>query len=101
MFFRFGSAIVLVVLVSLAGIALEKRNLMFRREISRQHFRMEVLLDAHANLRLRTQQMGAPVRVIDSLESGEMELREPERPVENEPQRMPLLRWQRTMTPIR
>ena len=97
MFFRFGSAIVLVVLVSLAGIALEKRNLEFRRQVSRQHYRTDVLLEAHAKLRLWTQQMGAPVRFIDSLENGEMDLRQPELSTESEPRNTPLLRWRRAM----
>ena len=95
MFFRFGSAIVLVVLVSLAGIAMEKRNLEYRRGLSRQHYRMQVLLDGHTKLRMKTQQMGAPVRLIESLEKGEFKLREPETPVEARAGNLPLLRWQR------
>ncbi len=57
MFFRFCSAIVLVVLVSLAGTAIEKGNLELRREVTRQHYRLNVMLEAHAKLRLKTQQM--------------------------------------------
>lgn len=96
MFFRFGSAIVLVVLISLAGIALEKRNLAYRRGLSRQHYQMDVLLETHASLRLRTQQMGAPVRLIDSLESGRLKVHQPEQPIDTEPRHMPLLRWQQS-----
>lgn len=95
MFFRFGSAIVLVVLISLAGVALEKQNLELRREVSRQHFRMDVLLDTHAKMRLRTQQLGAPVRMIERLEEGTLELRRPETPAAAQERRMPLLHWQR------
>ena len=36
MYFRFGSALVLVVLISLGGIALEKRTLELRRSVTRQ-----------------------------------------------------------------
>ena len=93
MFFRFGSAIALVVLISLVGIGLEKRNLELRRALSQQHYRMDALRDAHVRLRLETQLLGAPVRMIDSLESGELEVTRPERPVETEDRRMPLLLW--------
>lgn len=99
MYFRFGSAVVVVVLISLAGTALEKRSLELRREIGRQHYRMEVLRERHARLRLRTQQLGAPVRMLDSLESGRLRLARPERPAETAPRRTPLLKWQRP-TPL-
>ena len=72
MFFRFGSAIVLVVLISLIGTALEKRNLEVRREISRQHYREDVLLEQHAALRVQAQQLGAPARVIEALDPAEL-----------------------------
>ena len=99
MFFRFGSALVLVVLISLAGNALEKRHLELRRRIIRQHYRMDVLSDAHAKLRLETQRLGAPVRMIETLENGTLDLRQPEDPVATEATRMPLLHWQRP-TPL-
>lgn len=95
MFFRFGSAVVLVVLISLVGTAVEKRNLTYRHESSRQHYRMEVLLEEHAKLRLYTQQMGAPVRLIDSLQNGELKLDQPAKPIDSRPRRIPLLLWQR------
>lgn len=99
MYFRFGTAIVLVVSISLVGIALEKRNLELRRAVSRQHFRMDVLREVHANLRLTTQELGAPTRLIDALESGEMQLKRPEVRDESAPRRVPLLQWQRPVTP--
>ena len=95
LYFRFGSALALVVVISLLGIGLEKRNLQLRREVTRQHFRMEVLRDAHAGLRLKTQQLGAPARMIDALESGALQLVQPAMPDSNGPRTMPLLRWQR------
>jgi hypothetical protein len=94
MFFRFGSAVVLVVLVSLAGVALEKSNLELRREVSRQQYRTEVLLEAHAKLRLRTQQLGAPVRLIEPLEQGKLKLQQPKKSAETPPRSPPLLHWQ-------
>jgi len=48
MFFRFGAALVLVVLISLAGTALEKRNLELKRVVSRQSYRLEILQEQHA-----------------------------------------------------
>lgn len=99
MFFRFGSAIVLAVLISLAGVALEKRNLEYRRQLSRQRFRMDVLVEAHAKLRLETQQLGAPVHLIDAMESGKLEfgkrLPDDEASEQASPRQPPLLRWQR------
>jgi hypothetical protein len=96
MFFRFGSAIFLVVLASAAGIALEKRNLELRREVSHQRYQLDVLTDRHAKLRLKTQQLGAPARMLDSLEKGELQIRRPEKSVESQPRRVPLLFWQRS-----
>jgi len=93
MFFRFGSAIVLVVLISLVGIGLEKRNLELRRGVSQQHYRMDALRDAQARLRLETQLLGAPERMIDSLESGRLQLERPEAPLKPNERRLPLLFW--------
>lgn len=95
MFFRFGSAIVLIVLVALSGVALEKHNLELRRSVSRQQFRLDVLVNQHAQMRLKTQQLGAPVRLIDSLETGKLQIQKPEKSTSDESKQMPLLRWQR------
>ncbi|MCC7420946.1 MAG: hypothetical protein IT428_11755 [Planctomycetaceae bacterium] len=97
MFFRFGSAIVLVVLISLTGVALEKENLELKRAVSRQQFQLDVLRNEHAQMRLRTQQLGAPVRIVEALEQGRMPVRKVERPASNSPRQMPLLRWQKTL----
>ena len=64
-FFRFISAIVLVVFVSMGGVLLEKRILELRRDISRQQYRTDILLDRHTSLRLRTQQLSAPGRISE------------------------------------
>lgn len=69
MFFRFGSALVLVVLISLAGTTLEKRNLQLKRAVSRQHYRREVLLEQHSARRVEAQHLGAPHRLIDTLDA--------------------------------
>lgn len=95
MYFRFGAGIVLAVLISIAGIALEKRSLELRRQVARQHYQMDVLWEEHAKLRLQTQQLGATVRLFDSLEDGKLNVEQPKQPVDAEPRRMPLLRWQR------
>ncbi len=68
MFFRFGSALVLVVLISLAGTALEKRNLKLHRVVSRQQYRLEILLEQHAANRVLAQQLGAPHRLVDKID---------------------------------
>jgi hypothetical protein len=68
MFFRFASALGLVVAISLAGTALEKRNLELKRVVSRQQYRLEVLLEQHAANRVLAQQLGAPHRLIDKID---------------------------------
>lgn len=68
MFFRFGAAITLLVLIALAGIALEKRNLSRKQSLSLQVYRFDQLQDEYAKLRLRTQQLGAPARLLDDIE---------------------------------
>jgi chromatin segregation and condensation protein Rec8/ScpA/Scc1 (kleisin family) len=74
MYFRFGAAVVLAVLVAVAGIAIEKRCLMLRRALTREHYRYEVLRDLYARQRLQTQQLGAPARLFEALESDRREL---------------------------
>jgi hypothetical protein len=69
MYFRFGSALVLLILMSMAGVAIEKQCLALRRSVMRQQYRREVLQDEFARLRLQTQQLGAPVRLFQALEA--------------------------------
>ncbi|MHC4876912.1 MAG: hypothetical protein ACYTGL_10465 [Planctomycetota bacterium] len=80
MFFRFGAGLFLVVLVSLLGIAIEKRNLDLRRDLSRQHYRMDVLRDEHARLRLKCQQLAAVDRQIQLIDQEGAELSQPQVP---------------------
>ena len=51
MFFRFGAALSLVVLVALSGTTLEKHNLQLKRAITHQQYRLDALLDSHVRLR--------------------------------------------------
>src|SRR5262249_26516067 len=84
MFFRFGSALVLVVLISLAGTALEKRNLELRRVVSRQKYRLEILFEKHAANRVLAQQLGAPSRLVDKIEEPQKSLEKPAQPANPE-----------------
>ena len=68
MFFRFGSALVLIVVISLGGTALEKRNLELKRVVSRQRYRLDILLEQHAANRVLAQQLGAPSRLVDKID---------------------------------
>jgi hypothetical protein len=77
MFFRFGSAIVLIVLIALAGTSLEKQSLELRRTVSRQHYRLDALLERYATLRLEAQHLGAPPRLIDRLDQPAVDLGKP------------------------
>jgi hypothetical protein len=77
MFFRFGAALCLVVLVALSGTALEKQNLQLRRALTQQQYRMDALLDSHVRLRLEAQRLGTPTRLLGPLERGELPLQRP------------------------
>jgi hypothetical protein len=69
MYFRFGTALALAVVVAVAGIAIEKQCLTLRRALTRDHYRYEVLRDLYARQRLQTQQLGAPARLFEALET--------------------------------
>lgn len=94
MFFRFLCCVALIVLISVAGVALEKETLETRRNISKQHYRMEVLRESFAKMRLRVQELGAPEKLIESVEKGEIPVHPPENPAAStQKKRMPLLHW--------
>ncbi|HEX4069642.1 MAG TPA: hypothetical protein VHX68_00670 [Planctomycetaceae bacterium] len=63
----------LLILMSVAGVAIEKQCLALRRSVMRQQYRREVLQDEYARLRLQTQQLGAPVRLFQALEADRRE----------------------------
>lgn len=69
MYFRFSIAILLVVAISIGNVAIEKSSFDLRREISRQQYRKEVLLKEHHQLRARSQELGAPIRLLEALKS--------------------------------
>ena len=72
MFYRFGGALILLVIIALSGIAIEKRNLTLRRTVSHQKFRQDVLMEEHAVHRLKAQQLGAPGRLMNDLDAAEL-----------------------------
>lgn len=71
MFFRFGAAVVVVVVISLLGIALEKRALSLKRAVSLQAYREDQLAEQRARLRLRCEQLGAPKRLLETLDANQ------------------------------
>ncbi|RLS37355.1 MAG: hypothetical protein DWH81_11300 [Planctomycetota bacterium] len=73
MFFRFCAALSLVVLIAAAGIAVEKQLLDMKRTQTLQVYRLEQLEEKYARLKLRTQELGAPSRLMESLEQAEAE----------------------------
>ncbi|MFK7817394.1 MAG: hypothetical protein AB8G99_01640 [Planctomycetaceae bacterium] len=118
MFFRFISAIVLVVLVSMTGIVIEKRMLDLRRDVSRQQYRTEILLDQYTMLRLKTQQLSSPDRMLETMQQQQLapqplprqlpkpNMRRMEEPNTEEqaarPQmNLPLMKWERPVQPFR
>jgi hypothetical protein len=69
MFFRFGAAVAVVVVVSLLGIALEKRTLSLKRAISLQTYRADQLEERRIQLRLKCERLGTPGRLLETLEA--------------------------------
>ena len=95
MFFRFGAAICLVVVVGLTGTAIESRSLDLRRAISHQRYQLDVLIERQAKLRVAAERAGAPAQLIEPLEQGRLQLLPPESP-QRKPQRdTPLMNWER------
>ena len=88
MFFRFCSALSLVVLIAAAGISVEKRLLDLKREQTLQVYRLEQLEEKYARLKLRSQELGAPSRLLESLERAEAErARQQRKPISKKSQR--------------
>ena len=85
MYFRFLGALVLVGLVSLAGIALEKQTLEVRRRISRQHYQLDALLEQRSRLRLQVENLRAPGRLLDSLDTAPPAPQRPQAAVNDSP----------------
>ena len=78
MYFRFGCALSLVVAISLAGAALEKRNLKLRRAVTTQKYQQKMLRDAFVWKRLQVQQLAAPTQTIKILDDETTGLHQPE-----------------------
>lgn len=100
MFFRFSSALSLVVLIALIGTSLEKQNLELKRAISQQQYRLDALLDSHVRLRLEAQRLGTPERLLGPLERGELPLKRPEKPTRTDERRTPLLNLSSSPAPV-
>ncbi len=92
MVFRFVGSLTLIVCIALVGVALEKENLSLHREISRQHYRTDILREDYARLRLKSQELGAPTKMLEDLESGRIPVKTPDQ-VADGPRKMPLLEW--------
>lgn len=63
MFVRFQGAVFLAVLVAIGGSSVENATLDRRRAIGRQHYRLDVLQEQVARLRLNAEELGAPSRL--------------------------------------
>ena len=110
MFFRFAAALLLVVAVSMAQVALEKESLRLRRQVSRQYYQMDELLELHAQLRLEIQTLSAPSQLLAEQrrslpQSGSQLARRhnneapPPAPRRHHPSNLPLLRWELPVRP--
>ena len=93
MFFRFGAALALVVAIALAGTALETQNLALKRSLSQQQYRLEVLVETQAGLKLEAQRLGTPAKLFEGLERDGSPLHRPAKPQRSDERRAPLLNW--------
>lgn len=91
MFFRFVAGLLLVVLVSMAGVRLEKQTLQMRRDVSVQYYQTDLLLELLVRLRLETQRLTAPAQLSVTMEDAA-------RPVHKEPSNSASKRDMRTAT---
>lgn len=94
MFFRFAAALGLLTSIALVAIAIEKQNLSLKRSISLQHYQLQILDEQRCRLILQTQQLGAPPRLMEEWERGDVKL-EPAPRVPQAPLVHPLLQWRR------
>jgi hypothetical protein len=92
-FFRFGAALALVVVIALAGTALETQNLALKRSISQQQYQLEVLVESQAGLKLDAQRLGTPAKLFEALERDDATLHRPAKPQRSDERRTPLLNW--------
>ena len=93
MFFRFGAALFLVVLIALSGTTLEKQSLQLKRAISHQQYRLDELLDSHVRLRLEAQRVGTPAQLLGPLERGDLPIHRPAKPLRTEERRKSAHHW--------
>jgi len=63
-FVRFQGAVLVAVLVAIAGSSAENAILDRHRSIGRQYFRLDAIQERVARLRLRTEELGAPSRLV-------------------------------------
>lgn len=68
MFFRFGAALALAILISLAGTALEKQSLQLKRAVSQQRYQLDLLRERYVSQRALAERQGAPARLIDQVD---------------------------------
>lgn len=83
----------MLVSVALTGTVLETQNLALKRSLSQQQYRLEILLETQASLRLESQRLGTPAKLFDALENGDASLYRPPRPQRADQRRAPLLNW--------
>ncbi|MBL8814597.1 MAG: hypothetical protein JNL58_01110 [Planctomyces sp.] len=113
MFFRFSAALILIVMVSMTSVMIEKRTLELRRQISRQYYHTDLLIELQVRLRLETQTLTAPSQLADlprthqNIDQGNQRARStsgPERTERGKSEevsgpRLPLLRFQEPFRP--
>lgn len=72
MFFRFIATLAILTGISIYGMSLEKQNLKLKSVVSKQHYKLHELEELRSRLFLKTQQLGAPPKLIRDWESKDL-----------------------------
>ena len=99
MFFRFIATLAILTGISIYGMSLEKQNLKLKSVVSKQHYELHELEELRSRLFLKTQQLGAPPKLIRDWNSKDLSEKylvkskeqSPKDEAENSPP--PLLEW--------
>lgn len=94
MLFRFLATLTILTGISVVGIALEKQNLTLKQTLSQQHYELHELEEQRCQLFLKTQQLGAPPRLLRDWNSEDFSLSKHSRNTGDVVPVPPVLEWQ-------
>lgn len=84
MYTRFWGGLGIVFGIAMLSIAIEKQILQLRRSSTRQEYQLEVLREEHRRAQLEMFERGAPARLIEAIQKGEVSYLAPDAVAEPE-----------------